>query len=121
MHAEVGVDWVPRRNRADVVWNGVAIPAGTPLIFGIGAANRDPEVFPDGDRFDIDRRPQVTLTFGFGVHYCLGANLARVELQEAIEFFARRVRGLQLEGEPVFEGVGGIYGLAELPLTLTLQ
>ena len=56
------------------------------------------------------------LTFGAGVHFCLGANLARVELQEALTFLAPRMPDLKLDGEPVFEGITGIYGLAELPL-----
>ena len=56
------------------------------------------------------------LTFGAGVHFCVGANLARVELQEALAFLAPRMPGLELAGEPVFEGITGIYGLAELPL-----
>ena len=112
----------------DVVYREVEFPEGSVMIVCAFTGNRD----LDGDRsvehFDITApertaggRPARPLTFGAGVHYCLGANLARIELQEAIEFFARRVRGLQLDGEPVFEGVGGIYGLAELPLTLTLQ
>ena len=54
------------------------------------------------------------------MHYCLGANLARAELQEALEFFARHVKRIELAGEPAYEGVGGIYGLAELPLSLSL-
>ena len=54
------------------------------------------------------------------MHYCLGANLARVELNEALDFFARRLDHLELDGEPVFEGATGIYGLASLPLRFTL-
>ena len=49
------------------------------------------------------------------MHYCVGANLARLELQEALSFLAQRVRELELDGEPVFESIIGIYGLAELP------
>jgi cytochrome P450 len=103
--AEEGVRWsppvpmLPRRNRHDVVWNGVAIPAGTQLIFGIGAANRDPAVFPEGDRFDIDRRPQPTLTFGFGVHYCLGVHLARAELEIALRVLVTRLPRLRFDGD----------------------
>ena len=54
------------------------------------------------------------------MHYCLGANLARPELQEALEFMARRMRGLELAGEPVYESVSGIYGPAELPIRFSL-
>ncbi len=72
----------------------------------------------DPDQFDItaDRGRARALTFGAGVHYCLGANLARVELQEALTFLAPRMPGLRFDGEPTFEGITGIYGLAELPL-----
>ncbi len=72
----------------------------------------------DPDQFNItaDRGRARALTFGAGVHYCLGANLARVELQEALTFLAPRMPGLRLDGEPIFEGITGIYGLAELPL-----
>jgi cytochrome P450 len=50
------------------------------------------------------------------VHYCLGANLARLELQEGLTFLSEHLNGLQLDGEPVFESVSGIYGLATLPI-----
>jgi cytochrome P450 len=52
--------------------------------------------------------------------YCVGANLARLELREALSFLARRVRRLELDGDPVFESITGIYGLAELPVRLSL-
>ena len=54
------------------------------------------------------------------MHYCLGANLARVELQEGLAFLAEHLHDLRLDGEPVFEGVSGIYGLAELPIAFTV-
>ncbi len=59
----------------------------------IAAANRDPAVFADPDRFDIDRRPGATLTFGFGTHFCLGAHLARAELDICLQVLAERLRG----------------------------
>jgi cytochrome P450 len=68
--------------------------------------------------FDITvERPKArALTFGAGVHYCLGANLARLELEEALSFLARKMPRLELDGEPLFESILGIYGLAELPI-----
>ena len=68
--------------------------------------------------FDIAaERPKArALTFGAGVHYCLGANLARLELEEGLGFLARKMPRLELDGEPVFESILGIYGLAELPI-----
>jgi cytochrome P450 len=73
-----------------------------------------------GDRFDIaaDRGKARILTFGAGIHYCVGANLARAELQEAIGLLARRVESLELDGEPVYGTITGIYGLDALPVRL---
>ena len=60
------------------------------------------------------------MTFGAGIHYCVGANLARAEMQEALAFLARRVSRLELDGEPSFGTPSGIYGLESLPLRLEL-
>lgn len=113
----------------ELTFRDVTFPAGTivmvctftgnrdlPAEEGGGAAGEGPG--GDPDQFDItaDRGRARALTFGAGVHYCLGANLARVELQEALAFLAPRMPQLELTGEPVFEGITGIYGLAELPL-----
>ncbi|HZQ58673.1 MAG TPA: cytochrome P450 [Acidimicrobiales bacterium] len=100
--AEEGVRWepptglLPRRNPNDTVWHGTAIPAGTPLVFALLAANRDPAVFPDPDRFDVRRRPSGTLTFGLGVHFCLGAHLARAEMEVALKVLVERLPRLRL-------------------------
>ena len=56
------------------------------------------------------------LTFGAGIHYCVGANLARAELQEALAFLARRAERIELAGEPVLQSVSGIYGVDALPV-----
>jgi len=74
------------------------------------------------DCFDIaaERSGARLLTFGAGVHYCVGANLARAEMQEALVFLAERVRTLQLDGQPEFGTPSGIYGLDTLPLRLEL-
>ena len=108
----------------DVVWRDVAFPEGTVVIVCAFTGNRDLDGDAAGegaDRFDItaDRGRARPLTFGAGVHYCLGANLARVELQEGLAFLSQRLRDLKLDGEPVYEGVSGIYGLAELPISFT--
>jgi cytochrome P450 len=110
----------------EVTFRDVTFPEGTIVMVCAFTGNRDlGEDSDDGsgvDRFDIavDRGRARALTFGAGVHYCLGANLARAELQEGLTFLAQRMRGLQLDGEPVFESVNGIYGLAELPISFTL-
>lgn len=108
----------------EVDYRDVTFPKDTVVLVAAFTANRDG--VPGGDRFEIARglerdgpapRP---LTFGAGVHYCLGANLARAELREALTFLARRIDALALDGEPVYEGVQGVYGLAALPLRFTL-
>jgi cytochrome P450 len=106
----------------DVQYRDVTFPQGTVVMVCAFTGNRDlddDEAGPSGaDSFDItvDRGKARPLTFGAGVHYCLGANLARVELQEGLAFLAEHMHDLRLDGEPVFEGVSGIYGLAELPI-----
>jgi cytochrome P450 len=109
----------------DVVYRDVTFPEGTVVMVCAFTGNRDlddEDAGPRGaDSFDIaaNRGRARPLTFGAGVHYCLGANLARVELQEGLAFLAEHLHELRLDGEPVFEGVSGIYGLAELPIAFT--
>jgi cytochrome P450 len=110
----------------DVEFRGVTFPEGTIVMVCAFTANRDLGDDAAGERgadaFDItvDRGRARPLTFGAGVHYCLGANLARVELQEGLSFLAAHANDLRLDGEPVFEGVSGIYGLAELPIAFSV-
>jgi len=102
----------------DLEYRGVLFPKDTILLVCSFAANRDGEQGEDLTRFSItaERDAGKPLTFGAGVHYCLGANLARAELQEALGFLAERVESLELDGQPVYEGVQGVYGLAQLPI-----
>jgi cytochrome P450 len=110
----------------ELTYRDVTFPEGTVVMVCAFTGNRDLEEGAAGEggaeRFDItaDRARARPLTFGAGVHYCLGANLARAELQEGLEFLARRAKNLELDGEPVFEGVSGIYGLAALPIRFSL-
>jgi cytochrome P450 len=107
----------------EVTFRDVTFPAGTIVMVCAFTGNRDLPGEGNGegsdpDEFNIaaERDRARVLTFGAGAHFCVGANLARVELQEALAFLAPRMPGLELAGEPVFEGITGIYGLAELPL-----
>lgn len=110
----------------DVEYRDVFFPEGTIVMVCAFTGNRDLDAAEAGEAgaesFDItaDRARARPLTFGAGVHYCLGANLARVELQEGLAFLASRLHGLELDGEPVFESVSGIYGLAELPIAFSV-
>ena len=74
----------------DVTRHGVTIPGGTPMLLITGAATRDERAFDDPDRFDITRPPSLSLGFGYGIHSCLGAALARMESRIAIEELAKR-------------------------------
>jgi cytochrome P450 len=80
-----------RVTTAPVELHGETIPAGARVLLVIGAANRDPRVFPDPDRFDLARAPRRTLAFGEGIHHCLGAPLARLEARVALRLFLERV------------------------------
>jgi cytochrome P450 len=75
---------------ADAEFSGGTVSAGSIVVCSLGAANRDPRRFPDGDRFDIRRRPVGILTFSFGIHYCLGAALARLQGRVALEEVLKR-------------------------------
>ena len=79
------------------VIRGVEIPAGSLLLPMLGAANRDPHAFPDPDRLEITRQSDRHLGFGVGIHFCLGAPLARMELTEALTQLATRFPGLRLD------------------------
>jgi cytochrome P450 len=93
---------------------GVTFPPGTIVAICAERANREQ---PGGEEFDITaERDGRLLTFGAGTHYCLGANLARAELEEALAFLAPRMPGLAPAGPAVLGGVEGIYGIDELPL-----
>ncbi|MHB1710357.1 MAG: cytochrome P450, partial [Acidimicrobiales bacterium] len=79
-----------RYSARDSMHHGVMVPAGCPVLLITGAATRDPRMFERPDDFDIDRPPSLALGFGYGVHSCLGAALARMESRIAIEELARR-------------------------------
>ena len=101
----------------EVTYRDVTFPADTVVMVCSLTGNRDGV---DGDPHDFDisaeRGGAKPLTFGAGIHYCLGANLARAELQEALAFLPGRMPGLRLGGEPELGSIHGIYGLERLPL-----
>jgi cytochrome P450 len=87
-----------RITNAEVVVGGKTLPPGAFVVTAIGAANRDPRHFPDPDRLDIGRTENRHIAFGFGIHFCLGAPLARVEGQLALGALMRRMPKLRLTG-----------------------
>jgi cytochrome P450 len=108
-----------RVSSEDIVYNDVTFPAGTFLSVSFTGANTDPSVWDDPDGFDItaERKDGPQMTFGWGTHYCLGASLARAELQEALPLLARRMPHLELDGEIEWKPSSfGIWGPSRLPL-----
>jgi cytochrome P450 len=82
---------------ADREFHGVTIPAGNPVLIVTGAANRDPRAYQDPDRFDITRDQPMPISFGHGIHYCIGAHLARLEGRIAFDELYRRWPGLRVD------------------------
>jgi cytochrome P450 len=101
----------------DVEYRDVVFPAGTVIAVSAFTANRDLEG-GHADGFDItaDRGGGKSLTFGAGPHFCMGANLARAELQEGLAFLSQHLRDLELDGEPAYGTITGLYGLEALPI-----
>ena len=106
---------VSRLAAEDIEVDGWLVPAGTFVYLSLASANRDCEV-EDALVFDITRDPLPHFTFGGGPHYCLGANLARAELEEALFVLPRRLRSLRLDGEVPWRANTGITGPTALPL-----
>ena len=104
---------------ADTALSDVQIPAGAPLVAWIGSANRDERHFTEPDEFDIDRGPSRHLAFGQGIHFCLGAPLARLEARIALEATLSRLPGLTVAAGSRLERMDStiVYGLKELPVT----
>jgi cytochrome P450 len=102
----------------DIVYRDVLFPQGTLVSISLAAANRDPQIFEAPETFDITReRGTQQMTFGSGIHHCLGAALARAELQEALPLLARRLPNLSLAGTVEWKpSTFGIWGPARLPL-----
>jgi len=112
-----------RITTTEVTFRDVTFPAGTVVMVCAFTGNRDlDEGEGEPQEFDItaDRKHARALTFGAGVHYCLGANLARLELREALTFMAEKMRGLEIDGEVEYETIMGIYGLDRLPIKFHL-
>ena len=106
-----------RTAREDVEVAGVMIPAGTLVIANTAAANRDPAVYDDPDWLDITREGAPAMqTFGAGMHYCLGANLARLELAAALTVMTQRMPNVRRAGPAPWKPLTGLSGPAKLPI-----
>jgi pimeloyl-[acyl-carrier protein] synthase len=102
----------------DMEFGGKAVRRGQQVVALVGAANRDPEQFDDPDRLDIRRRDVRHIAFGGGIHFCLGASLARAEGQVAIGALVRRFRALELAAEPEWRDTITLRGPEVLPLSV---
>lgn len=100
----------------DIEVGGVRIPRGSEVALLFGSANRDPEVFEDPDRFDVGRADNPHISFGLGIHYCLGAPLARIEMVESFGVLLDRAPKLELVREPEWKPGYVIRGLRALEL-----
>ncbi len=107
-----------RQATADVTIAGQDIPAGSFITIGIGAANRDPDVFVDPDRLDVSRTGNRHLAFASGVHVCVGLAIARMEGRVTIQRFLQRFPDYSLAGTPVRGGRARFRGFLELPVRL---
>jgi cytochrome P450 len=114
---EPSVGMVGRHTTAPYAVGDTLISADQVVFFMHTAANRDPAVFAEPERFDIGRSPNPHLTFGAGIHYCLGAPLARIEAEEAFSRLLQRYPALALvEAQPTWRKLINLRGLETLPL-----
>jgi len=121
---EEGLRWEPplcnimRRTGHGLDLAGVGVPEGAMVSVGLGAANHDPARWPDPERFDIHRKPQQHVAFGFGVHTCLGIHLARMEMRVAMTALLDRLPNLRLDpqAEDVHITGKGFRSPASLPV-----
>jgi cytochrome P450 len=116
---ESSVPRAVRQAKVDVALHDKNIRAGDTVIFLIGSANRDPQQFPNPDRLDITRQPNRHVAFGFGPHFCLGAPLARMELQIAFRALLQQQLRFELVEQPQWRAGMGIRGVNSLKVMLT--
>lgn len=122
MRYEPAFQFVVRAATCDLEISGQPIEAGQQIVCVLGAANRDPAQFTDPERFDIRRRPNPHLAFGYGPHFCVGAILARMEAQIAFSTLLRRLSDLRLVSDtPEWRPAFGVRSLARLPVTFSAR
>jgi cytochrome P450 len=110
-----------RTATADTSVGGVPVGAGESLLLSYPSANRDEEVFDDPFLFDVGRDPNTHLAFGFGVHYCLGAALARMETRALFAELLPRLESVELTGRPEWVATTFVGGLKHLPIRYALK
>jgi 4-methoxybenzoate monooxygenase (O-demethylating) len=108
-----------RTTTREVTVGGVRIGAAEKVLLFLAAANRDPRRWPDPDRYDLRNRANGHVAFGFGIHACVGAAMARLEGEVLLAELARRVASLEPAGPPVRRLNNTLSGFAALPLRLS--
>jgi len=110
-----------RTAQADTEVRGVPIAKGEAVLLSYVSANRDEDVFKDPDKFDVGRDPNKHLSFGYGVHFCLGASLARMEMNSFFSELIPRIKSIELAGEPQLLATTFVGGLKHLPIRVELK
>jgi cytochrome P450 len=106
----------------DIEYKGVLFPKGTIMFVNLAVANYDSSTFTNPDEFIHNRREleSTHMSFGMGLHYCLGAPIARAEIQEALIIIANRLKNIQRNGETIYkEENSAVYGPVSLPVTFS--
>jgi cytochrome P450 len=110
-----------RTATADTTVRGVHIAKGESVYLAYVSGNRDEEVFTDPFRFDVGRDPNKHVAFGYGVHFCLGAALARMEMSSLFAELVPRLDSIELAGEPELSATTFVGGLKHLPIRYSLR
>ncbi len=110
-----------RTATADTEIRGVPIATGESVYLAYVSANRDEEIFTEPFRFDVGRDPNKHLAFGYGVHFCLGAALARMEMNSLFRELLPRLDSIELAGEPELSATTFVGGLKHLPVRYSLR
>ncbi len=109
-----------RTAQADTEVRGVPIAKGESVLLSYVSANRDEDVFDDPMRFDVSRDPNKHLSFGYGVHFCLGAALARMEMHSFFSELVPRINSIELAGDPELSATTFVGGIKHLPIRYSL-
>jgi cytochrome P450 len=126
MATEEMIRWVTpvkhfmRTAGSDTVVRGTPIAAGESVLLSYVSANRDEDVFDDPFRFDVGREPNKHVAFGYGVHFCMGAALARMEINSFFSELLPRLKSIELSGDPELTATTFVGGLKHLPVRYSL-
>jgi cytochrome P450 len=110
-----------RTATADTAVRGVPIAEGESVYLAYVSGNRDEDVFDQPVRFDVARDPNKHLSFGYGVHFCLGAALARMEMNSLFSELLPRLESIELAGQPEYSATTFVGGLKHLPVRYSLR